>query len=100
LYRGRDMDLVRSKRNLIKTILFSALGGLFVLTGCTSVSSNGRGVDPVTMAGIDGSNRTTQEAADRQSRETQGMISTENMIDTQNMVNEQSAAAALAASQP
>jgi hypothetical protein len=86
----------------MKTLLFfSALAGLSVVTGCTSagVSSNSGGIDPVTTAGIDDSNRATQAAADRQSRETQDMINTQNMIDTQNMVNEQSAAAAVAASQ-
>jgi hypothetical protein len=86
-------------------LLFSTLA---FLTGCTSVgvSSNSGGIDPVTMAGIDDSNRATQEAADRQFNETQQMINTQNMIDTQNMinnqnmVNEQNAAAAAAMSQP
>jgi len=93
-------------------LLFSALASLSVLTGCTSVSdsgsrpttttratSNSGGIDPVTMAGIEDSNRATQEAADRQFNETQQMINTQNMIDTQNMINEQNAAAA-AATQP
>ena len=100
---------------MIKTLLlFSVLAGLSILTGCTpeSVSSNSRGssrysdgIDPVTMVGIEDSNRATQEAADRQFNETQQMINTQNMIDTQNMintqnmVNEQNAAAAAAASQ-
>lgn len=52
------------------------------------------------MAGIEDSNRATQEAADRQYNETQQMINTQNMIDTQNMINEQNAAAAAAISQP
>jgi hypothetical protein len=89
------------------------LASLSVLTGCTSVSdsgsrpttttrttSNSGGIDPVTMAGIEDSNRATQEAADRQFNETQQMINTQNMIDTQNMINEQNAAAAAAMSQP
>ena len=84
-------------------LLFSALASLSVLTGCTSAgvssNSNSGGIDPVTMAGIDDSNRATQEAADRQFNETQQMINTQNMIDTQNMVNEQNATAA-AMSQP
>jgi hypothetical protein len=106
---------MKLKRNLVKAhLLFLTLASLSVLTGCTSevVSSNSNGVssysggiDPVTMAGIDDSNRATQEAADRQFNETQQMINTQNMIDTQNMintqnmVNEQNAAAA-AMSQP
>jgi len=83
-------------------LLFLTLASLSVLTGCNSVgvSSNSGGIDPVTMAGIDDSNRATQEAADRQFNETQQMINTQNMIDTQNMVNEQNAAAAAAMSQP
>ena len=93
-------------------LLFSALAGLSVLIGCTSIgdsgsrptttsrtTSNSGGIDPVTMAGIEDSNRATQEAADRQFNETQQMINTQNMIDTQNMINEQNAAAA-AVSQP
>jgi hypothetical protein len=85
-------------------LLFSTLASLSVLTGCTSagvssVSSDSGGIDPVTMAGIEASNRATQEAADRQFNETQQMNDTQNMINTQNMVNEQNAAAA-AASQP
>ncbi len=87
----------------MKTFLLSLmLVSLSVLSGCTAsgVSSNSGGIDPVTMAGIDDSNRATQEAADRQFNETQQMINTQNMIDTQNMVNQQNAAAAAAASQP
>lgn len=87
----------------MKTLrLFVLLASLSVLAGCTSVgvSSNAGGIDPVTMAGIDDSNRATQEAADRQFNETQQMINTQNMIDTQNMVNEQNAAAAAATYQP
>ena len=102
-YRGRDMNPVKLKINPMKTLLLlSALASLSVLTGCTSTgfSSNTGGIDPVTMAGIDDSNRATQEAADRQFNETQQMINTQNMIDTQNMVNEQNAAAAAAMSQP
>jgi hypothetical protein len=90
-------------RGALKTFrLFLALASLSVLTTCNSVgvSSNSGGIDPVTMAGIDDSNRATQEAADRQFNETQQMINTQNMIDTQNMVNEQNAAAAAATSQP
>jgi hypothetical protein len=90
-------------RGTVKTFfLFLTLASLSVLTGCTAsgVSSSSGGIDPVTMAGIDDSNRATQEAADRQFNETQQMINTQNMIDTQNMVNEQNAAAAAAASQP
>jgi hypothetical protein len=93
-------------RGAVKTILlFLTLASLSVLTCCTtdgvsSNSSNSGGIDPVTMAGIDDSNRATQEAADRQFNETQQMINTQNMIDTQNMVNEQNAAAAAAMSQP
>ncbi len=85
--------------NATKTLLlFLTLAGLPFLTGCTSdvVSSNSHGassysggIDPVTMAGIDDSNRATQEAADRQFNETQQMINTQNMIDTQNMINTQ-----------
>ena len=83
-------------------LLFSTLASLSVLTGCTSagVSSDSGGIDPVTMAGIEASNRATQEAADRQFNETQQMNDTQNMINTQNMVNEQNAAAAAATSQP
>ena len=89
-------------RGAVRTLLlFLTLASLSVLTGCTTdgVSSNSGGIDPVTMAGIDDSNRATQEAADRQFNETQQMINTQNMIDTQNMVNEQNAAAAAAMSQ-
>jgi hypothetical protein len=102
------MNPVKSKTNPMKTlIVLSALASLSVLAGCTSTgfSSNSGGIDSVTMAGINDSNRATQEAADRQFNETQQMINTQNMIDTQNMintqnmVNEQNAAAA-AASQP
>jgi hypothetical protein len=104
---------MKPKRTIKTLLLFSALASLSLLTGCTSVSdagsrstttsgttSNTGGIDPVTMAGIDDSNRATQEAADRQFNETQQMINTQNMIDTQNMVNEQNAAAAAAMSQP
>jgi hypothetical protein len=87
----------------VKTLLlFLTLASFSVLTGCTSdgVSSNSGGIDPVTMAGIDDSNRATQEAADRQFNETQQMNNTQDMINTQNMLNEQNAAAAAAASQP
>jgi hypothetical protein len=90
-------------RSAMKTfLLFFTLASLSVLAGCTTdgVSSSSGGIDPVTMAGIDDSNRATQEAADRQFNETQQMINTQNMIDTQNMVNEQNAAAAAAMSQP
>ena len=101
-YRERDMNPVNSKISPMKTLLLlSALASLSVLAGCSSTgfSSNPGGIDPVTMAGIDDSNRATQEAADRQFNETQQMINTQDMINTQNMVNEQNAAAA-AMSQP
>jgi len=108
------MNPVKPKQTMKTFLLFSALASLSVLTGCTSVSdsgsrpttttrrttSNSGGIDPVTMAGIEDSNRATQEAADRQFNETQQMINTQNMIDTQNMINEQNAAAAAAMSQP
>jgi len=98
----------------METLRFvSILACLSLVTGCTSFSdsgarstttsgttSNSGGIDPVTMAGIDDSNRATQEAADRQFNETQQMINTQNMIDNQNMINEQNAAAAAAMSQP
>jgi hypothetical protein len=108
-----DMNSVKPKTNPMKTLLlFSTLTGLALLTGCTSLSSSygtsdsGGGIDPVTMAGIEASNRATQEAADRQFTETQqnnniqDMINTQNMINTQDMVNAQNAAAAAAISQP
>jgi hypothetical protein len=104
---------VKPKRTMKTFLLFSALASLSALTSCTSVgdsgsrptttigtTSNSGGIDPVTMAGIEDSNRATQEAADRQFNETQQMINTQNMIDTQNMINEQNAAAAAAMSQP
>ena len=94
-------------------LLFSALASLSLLTGCTSTGVSGSGptttsattsdsggIDPVTMAGIEASNRATQEAADRQFNETQQMNNTQDMINTQNMINEQNAAAAAAMSQP
>lgn len=107
------MNPVKPKRTTKTLLLLSALASLFLLTGCTSVSdsgsrpttttgttSNSGGIDPVTLAGIEDSNRATQEAADRQFNDTQQMINTQNMIDTQNMINEQNAAAAAAMSQP
>ncbi len=89
-------------------LLFSTLTGLALMTGCTitsgpydaSSSSDSGGIDPVTMAGIEASNRATDEAVQRQSEETQDMINTQNMINTQDMVNQQNAAAAAAISQP
>ena len=105
---GTDRSFQRPARNQV-----IAMASLCLLAGCTSVSDSGArptttsgttsntgGIDPVTLAGIEDSNRATQEAADRQFNETQQMINTQNMIDTQNMVNEQNAAAAAAMSQP
>ncbi len=107
------MNPVKPKRITKTLLIFSALASLSLLDGCTSVSdagsrptttarttSNSGGIDPVTLAGIEDSNRATQEAADRQFNDTQQMINTQNMIDTQNMINEQNAAAAAAMSQP
>jgi hypothetical protein len=87
-------------------LLISTLTGLALMTGCTvtsgpyDASSDSGGIDPVTMAGIEASNRATDEAATAQFNQTQDMINTQNMIDTQNMVNQQNAAAAAAISQP
>ncbi len=106
------MNSANPKRIMKTLLLFSTLASLSLLTSCTSVTDSGSrpattgrtasssgGIDPVTMAGIEDSNRATQEAADRQFNETQQMINTQNMIDTQNMINQQNAAAA-AMSQP
>ena len=96
----------------MKTLLFfSTLTGLALMTGCTitsapyDASSGSGGIAPVTMAGIEMSNRLNDEAAQRQSEQTQDMINTQNMIDTQNMINTQNMvnaqnAAAAAMAQP
>ncbi len=76
-------------------LLISTLAGLALMTGCTVTSgpydafSDSGGIDPVTMAGIEASNRATDEAAQQQFQATQDMINTQNMIDTQNMINTQ-----------
>ena len=52
-----------------------------------SYSGSGGGIDPVTMAGIEASNRANDEANQRQWQQTQDMINTQNMIDAQNAIN-------------
>ena len=88
-----------------KLLLLPAAAGVMLLSSCVgwtssaSYDGSGGGIDPVTMAGIEASNRANDEAVQRQWQQTQDMINTQNMINTQDMVNQMNAAAAQQAAQ-
>jgi len=83
----------------MKTVLLAALLciAVFLSAGCTTSGSGGShsgGIDPITMQGIEDSNRAAQEAAQRQSQEAIDQAN----LNTMQQANQQAADAAAAAS--